>query len=57
MISTIQFQMKFLLKDNTPKMDHQYNPILDEYYAKNNVPKMNDQFRMNLFLKDNSKNG
>ena len=34
MTSTIQFWMDIMLNYNLPKMDDQYNPILDGYYDK-----------------------
>ena len=34
MTSTIQFWMDIVLNNILPKMDDQYNPILDGYYAK-----------------------
>ena len=42
MTSTIQFWMDVMLNNNLPKMDDQYNPILDGYYANNILPKMDD---------------
>ena len=44
MISTIQFWMDNMLNNYLPKMDDQYNPILDESYTKNNLLKMDDQY-------------
>ena len=34
MISTIQFWIDVMLNNILPKMDDQYNPIFDGYYAK-----------------------
>ena len=33
-----------------PKMEDQYNPILDESYTKNNLRKMDDQLWMDIML-------
>ena len=34
MTSTIHFWINVMLNDILPKMENQYNPILDGYYAK-----------------------
>ena len=48
MTNTIQFWMDIILNNILPKIDDQYNPILDESYTKNNLPKMDDHIHPTL---------
>ena len=36
--------MDIILNNRLPKMDDQYNPILDGHYTNNTLPKMDDQY-------------
>ena len=44
MTSTIQFWMDIMLNNILPKMDDEYNPILDGFMLNNILPKMDDQY-------------